>query len=80
MFNLETLSIICAGLQIIGLVLIILAKILPRFTGAIISVCGFASIVQVFLPLEGHQSPLFIVAAIAGIGIVIGGCIKADTD
>lgn len=77
--NLEALSMVCNLLQITGLFLILGWKWLPRFTGALISVCGFAAVVKVFLPLAGHQSTIGVVAAICGVGIVVVGAVKAQT-
>jgi hypothetical protein len=77
--NLEALSEVCSLLQITGLFLILGWKWLPRFTGALISVCGFAAVVRVFLPLANHQSVLFVVAAICGVGVIAIGAVKAQT-
>lgn len=77
--NLHILSVICGFLQIAGLLLAIVWKLLPRFTGALISICGFAAIVKVFLPLANHQNTINVIAAFAGVGIIFFGCIKAQT-
>ena len=76
--NLEVLSDICSFLQIAGMLLIFGWAWLPRFSGALISVCGFAAVVKVFLPLAEHQSTLGVIAAVSGVGIVIAGCVKSQ--
>ena len=76
--NLEALSYICSVLQILGLSVLFCWKWLPRFTGALISITGFAAVVKFFLLLPGHQSTFSVIAALAGIGIIVIGCIKAQ--
>jgi len=64
--TIQALSVFCSILQILGLILIIF-KVAP----AIITICGFAAIVKIFLPLKGHQTPFGYTAAFAGLGIII---------
>ncbi len=76
--NLEALSIICSLVEIVGLFLIVGWKWLPQYTGALISVGGFATMVKVFLPLPGHQSMLTVIAAFCGCVVIVMGCQKAQ--
>ncbi|MBU4030720.1 hypothetical protein KJ756_00965 [Patescibacteria group bacterium] len=77
--NLEMLSFICSIFQILSLFLIIGQKWLPRFVGVFIGIGGFASVVQIFLPLANHQSMIGLIAAMCGIGLIVVGCAKTQT-
>ena len=65
-FSVETLSVICGILQIIGLILIIF-----RVAPIIIGISGFAAIVRIFLPIPQNRTPIGYTAALAGLGIII---------
>ena len=73
MLNVETLYPLCSVLLIIGAVLLAFQKHLPSYTGAFISVTGFAAIVRVFLPIPGSQDVLTIVTAFAGFVFIFWG-------
>lgn len=74
--KIQILSVMCSILQIVGLVLIVLAKSLPNFTPVLIGIAGFAAIVKYFLPdaESSFEKALRPIAAVAGFGIIVIAC------
>ena len=74
--KIQILSVMCSILQIVGLVLIVLAKSLPNFTPVLIGIAGFAAIVKYFLPdtESSFNKTLRPVAALVGVGIIAIAC------
>lgn len=76
MSKLDVLTLICSLLQILGLVLVITQ---PPFAPVLIGICGFAAVVNYFMPdREGTLGPtlkkLRPIAAVCGLGLIVIAC------
>jgi len=76
--SIEAITQILSVLQFIGIVLVFGLHFLPRFTGPIISICGFATFLKAFLPtIESSMLPI-ILALVFGSALFVAGCLKAE--
>ena len=70
--RLRALSTFCSMLQISGLLLIVIHRFLPGAVWVLIGICGFAAVVQLFVPSYSKPAEYIKpVAALAGVGIIV---------